>query len=167
MEIELSKLFLRCILLIDYRPVFFHAAFSTQSRFAAFASHTTLQADERLLTSFQSLFFIKLSCAINKGSSRGAGSSNIMSLLRKFARNMGLIVMCRVKGTVILVIWKQVVLMILYTTGLACVHNFLYQFNFQIGMVSFMGIATALLSIFRTNTGNFYFKLKRNMQNLY
>ncbi|KAF9422032.1 hypothetical protein BGZ94_008691 [Podila epigama] len=61
--------------------------------------------------------------------------------------------MLRLKGTVILQIWWQVLLMGIFSTGIALIHDLTaWKMNYSLSLVSAMGMVVSLLLVFRTNT---------------
>lgn len=62
--------------------------------------------------------------------------------------------MFRVKGTVILRIWTQVLFHVTFALGVVCIHNFVpgMHMSFQLTMTHVLGIVIGLLLVFRTNT---------------
>ncbi|KAG0092985.1 hypothetical protein BGZ92_007936 [Podila epicladia] len=61
--------------------------------------------------------------------------------------------MLRLKGTVILTIWWQVLLMGLYSTAVALINDYTsWNMNYSLSLVSVMGMVVSLLLVFRTNT---------------
>ncbi|KAF9190143.1 hypothetical protein BGZ50_000356 [Haplosporangium sp. Z 11] len=61
--------------------------------------------------------------------------------------------MLRVKGTVILAIWWQVILVGIYSAGVFLIHHFSdWKMNYSLSLVSVMGMVVSLLLVFRTNT---------------
>lgn len=62
--------------------------------------------------------------------------------------------MFRLKGTVILKIWWQILFIIVYTAGLVCVSNYVedVEIKFPMTLVPVLGVVTGLLLVFRTNT---------------
>ncbi|CAG7830705.1 unnamed protein product [Allacma fusca] len=62
--------------------------------------------------------------------------------------------MFRLKGTVILKIWWQIVFVIVYTAVVVCIHNYVegMRMNFPQTLIPVLGVVTGLLLVFRTNT---------------
>lgn len=62
--------------------------------------------------------------------------------------------MFRIKGTVILKIWWQIALIIIYTGGLVCIHTYVddWEIKFPMTLIPVLGVVTGLLLVFRTNT---------------
>lgn len=62
--------------------------------------------------------------------------------------------MFRLKGTVILTIWWQILFVIVYTTGLVCIHKYVdgMKIEFKQTLIPVLGVVTGLLLVFRTNT---------------
>ncbi|KAG0368924.1 Bestrophin, RFP-TM, chloride channel-domain-containing protein [Gamsiella multidivaricata] len=61
--------------------------------------------------------------------------------------------MLRVKGTVILAIWWQVLLLAVYSSVVFVIHKFTdWKMNYSLSLVSVMGMVVSLLLVFRTNT---------------
>ncbi|KAG0376809.1 hypothetical protein BGX24_007179 [Mortierella sp. AD032] len=60
--------------------------------------------------------------------------------------------MLRLKGTVILAIWWQVILVGLYSTAVFFVHKYALTMTYNLSLVSVMGMVVSLLLVFRTNT---------------
>ncbi|KAG0280813.1 hypothetical protein BGZ95_008605 [Linnemannia exigua] len=60
--------------------------------------------------------------------------------------------MLRLKGTVILSIWWQVVLVGLYSTAVFFIHKYVWPMKYNLSLVSVMGMVVSLLLVFRTNT---------------
>ncbi|KAI9234054.1 MAG: Bestrophin, RFP-TM, chloride channel-domain-containing protein [Podila humilis] len=61
--------------------------------------------------------------------------------------------MLRLKGTVILTIWWQVLLMGIYSVVIALIHDYTsWKMNYTLSLVSVMGMVVSLLLVFRTNT---------------
>ncbi|KAG0207327.1 hypothetical protein BGX28_001377 [Mortierella sp. GBA30] len=61
--------------------------------------------------------------------------------------------MLRVKGTVILAIWWQIVLVGLFSTVVFVIHRYSdWNMNYSLSLVSVMGMVISLLLVFRTNT---------------
>ncbi|ODM97780.1 hypothetical protein Ocin01_08903 [Orchesella cincta] len=67
---------------------------------------------------------------------------------------MELPLMFRIKGTVILTIWWQLILIIIYTAGLVCISNYVegWEIKFPQTLIPVLGVVTGLLLVFRTNT---------------
>lgn len=66
--------------------------------------------------------------------------------------------MLRLKGTVILTIWWQVLLMGIYSVAVALIHDYTaWKMNYSLSLVSVMGMVVSLLLVFRTNTGTYRF----------
>lgn len=62
--------------------------------------------------------------------------------------------MLQLKGTVILTIWWQVLLMGIYSVAVALIHDYTaWKMNYSLSLVSVMGMVVSLLLVFRTNTG--------------
>ncbi|KAF9975019.1 hypothetical protein BGZ65_008465 [Modicella reniformis] len=61
--------------------------------------------------------------------------------------------MLRIKGTVILAIWWQVILMGIYSLAVLMIHDYTdWKMNYSLTLVSAMGMVVSLLLVFRTNT---------------
>ncbi|KAG0314808.1 hypothetical protein BGZ99_007846 [Dissophora globulifera] len=61
--------------------------------------------------------------------------------------------MLRLKGTVILEIWWQVILVGIYSLGLFFIHQYTaWKMNYSLSLVSVLGTVVSLLLVFRTNT---------------
>ncbi|KAG0222032.1 Bestrophin, RFP-TM, chloride channel-domain-containing protein [Mortierella sp. GBAus27b] len=61
--------------------------------------------------------------------------------------------MLRLKGTVILTIWWQVLLTAAYSVAILMIHNYTtWKMNYSLSLVSVMGMVVSLLLVFRTNT---------------
>ncbi|KAF9962386.1 hypothetical protein BGZ72_006207 [Mortierella alpina] len=61
--------------------------------------------------------------------------------------------MLRVKGTVILSIWWQVILVGLFSAAVFFIHRYsAWKMNYSLSLVSVMGMVVSLLLVFRTNT---------------
>ncbi|KAG0034909.1 hypothetical protein BGZ81_002316 [Podila clonocystis] len=60
--------------------------------------------------------------------------------------------MLRLKGTVILTIWWQVLLMGIYSVVVTLIHNYAWKMAYNLSLVSVMGMVVSLLLVFRTNT---------------
>ncbi|KAG0289343.1 hypothetical protein BGZ96_007094 [Linnemannia gamsii] len=61
--------------------------------------------------------------------------------------------MLRLKGTVILAIWWQVIAIGLYSAAVFFIHKYTdWKMNYSLSLVSVMGMVVSLLLVFRTNT---------------
>ncbi|KAF9290067.1 hypothetical protein BGZ68_008025 [Mortierella alpina] len=60
--------------------------------------------------------------------------------------------MLRVKGTVILSIWWQVLLVGLFSTAVFFLDRYAWEMKYSLNLVSVMGMVVSLLLVFRTNT---------------
>ncbi|KAK3809489.1 MAG: Bestrophin, RFP-TM, chloride channel-domain-containing protein [Benniella sp.] len=61
--------------------------------------------------------------------------------------------MLRWKGTVIIRIWWQILLMGIYAVGVLMIHDYTaWKMNYSLSLVSVMGMVVSLLLVFRTNT---------------
>ena len=62
--------------------------------------------------------------------------------------------MFRLKGTVILKIWWQILFVAVYTAVVVCLHNYVegLTMNFPQTLIPVLGVVTGLLLVFRTNT---------------
>ncbi|GJJ71236.1 ion channel-forming bestrophin family protein [Entomortierella parvispora] len=61
--------------------------------------------------------------------------------------------MLRVKGTVILAIWWQILLVGIYSSVVFVIHHYTdWKMNYGLSLVSIMGMVVSLLLVFRTNT---------------
>ncbi|KAF9988200.1 hypothetical protein BGZ75_009819 [Mortierella antarctica] len=60
--------------------------------------------------------------------------------------------MLRVKGTVILSIWWQILLVGLYSTAVYFLHHYVWTMTYSLNLISVMGLVVSLLLVFRTNT---------------
>jgi putative membrane protein len=62
--------------------------------------------------------------------------------------------MFRLKGTVILSIWWQIILMCVYTAAVVYIHLHVdgFRMNFPQTLIPVLGVVTGLLLVFRTNT---------------
>ncbi|CAL8113926.1 unnamed protein product [Orchesella dallaii] len=62
--------------------------------------------------------------------------------------------MFKIRGTVILTIWWQLLLISIYTAGLVCISNFVegWEIKFPMTLIPVLGVVTGLLLVFRTNT---------------
>ncbi|KAG9321533.1 hypothetical protein KVV02_007978 [Mortierella alpina] len=60
--------------------------------------------------------------------------------------------MLRVKGTVILSIWWQILLVGLFSTAVYFLHRYVWTMKYSLNLVSVMGMVVSLLLVFRTNT---------------
>ncbi|KAF9142422.1 hypothetical protein BG015_000900 [Linnemannia schmuckeri] len=61
--------------------------------------------------------------------------------------------MLRVKGTVILAIWWQVIAIGIYSAAVFFIHKYsAWKMNYSLSLVSVMGMVVSLLLVFRTNT---------------
>jgi predicted membrane chloride channel (bestrophin family) len=66
----------------------------------------------------------------------------------------GVPLMFRLKGTVIIHTWWQILLVVLYTSALVGVHFYVdeYSLDFPQALIDILGIVTGLLLAFRTQT---------------
>ncbi|KAF9576612.1 hypothetical protein EC968_006959 [Mortierella alpina] len=60
--------------------------------------------------------------------------------------------MLRVKGTVILAIWWQVLLIGVFSTAVFFIDRYWWKMKYSLNLVSVMGMVVSLLLVFRTNT---------------
>lgn len=62
--------------------------------------------------------------------------------------------MFRLKGTVILRIWWQVLFVLVYTSGVVAIHFYVphFKMEFPLTLVNVLGVVIGLLLVFRTNT---------------
>jgi len=60
----------------------------------------------------------------------------------------------RLKGTVILKIWWQIVLIVIYTAAIVGLHKYVpdFKMEFKQTLIPILGVVTGLLLVFRTNT---------------
>jgi len=63
-------------------------------------------------------------------------------------------IMFRLQGTVILRIWWQVLLVVIYTAGVVSLHLYVdgLRMDYPMSLIPVLGVVTGLLLVFRTNT---------------
>jgi putative membrane protein len=76
----------------------------------------------------------------------------MFSIRTKFKIEIPPPIMFRLKGTVILKIWWQVLLMCLFTVIIVVMHNYVIRMEFPQTLIPVLGVVTGLLLVFRTNT---------------
>lgn len=94
------------------------------------------------------------SFTVGGGSPRRTGFVSVAEWIRTMYCDFKPPLMFRLKGTVILRIWSQVLLHIMFALGVVCIHNFIpgMRMSFQLTMTHVLGIVIGLLLVFRTNT---------------